>query len=139
MKEADHKAAVHRLLPKDLYHHSNTGLSFNGVPDCYYDGDKADLWIEWKKLDRNPPGNMLDVSPVPGKKKAPGHLTELQYRWVVRRWNTGKNAAVIVALPQRIYVLLDNPSLWCQPVPLIAEMLFDRKEIAEWITQRCNG
>lgn len=99
--EARFVALVNSKLLKHVYHQSMAYTVANGTPDQYYDYDRrftkswpayqtADWWVEYKWLDA-PPQRLL----VP-------KLTDLQAAWLNRRWDNGRNAAVVVGFPTSI-------------------------------------
>lgn len=102
-------AAIHRRLRKDLHHQSMTSasLTHNGTPDQYYDGPVRDFWIEYKMLKSMPRSGMVV-----------GAYTELQLRWMERRYNNslnllhGPNVFGIVGLPNRSAVIQRTPTEW---------------------------
>lgn len=132
MNEGQLIAAVNRLLPKTLHHQSftNASLSHNGVCDHYYDGQKGDLWVEYKML-RGMPKNGI----------AKGDFTPLQLRWMTRRWTNGKNVIGVVGLPDRHAVIQLNPVQWANGTPLSGQPTVGKqpiKEIARWILEFCG-
>jgi hypothetical protein len=139
MREQQLYSAVDKLLPKGLHTQSMTGLSTTGTLDRYYDGPLGDFWIEWKQLKAWPRRGAFNVMPIPLAKKQPdGHLTDKQLRWLERRYGFGRNAAVIIGMPDKTAVILDTPRLWrfdfdCH---LDCRRNLTRKEIAEWIMRK---
>lgn len=115
MREKDLIAAIHRQLRKDLHHQSMTSasLTHNGTPDQYYDGPIRDFWIEYKMLKSMPRSGMVI-----------GAFTELQLRWMERRYNNSKhlphgpNIFGIVGLPNRSAVIQRTPTEWREGTPL---------------------
>ena len=41
-------ASVHRHLPVDLHHEKMHNAYRGGTADCWYSGQKDDLWVEYK-------------------------------------------------------------------------------------------
>lgn len=131
MKEKQLITAIHRRLPKELYHHSNTyaSLSTRGIPDVYYDGG-CEAWIEYKQL-KAMPRNGIVV----------GDLSVLQFRWLERRYNNALNLAhtpnvfVVVGLPNRKACIQQTPTEWREGSPV--ETAMDLEDIAAWITAFC--
>jgi hypothetical protein len=89
VNEAGFIKKVHRKLPKEIYRCKFADRFTSGLPDCWYSGPRADLWVEYK------------YSEHPHRK--PG-LTEHQKRWLTDRAKEGRNVAVIVGSPNRIVV-----------------------------------
>lgn len=107
MRERQLIDAIHRRLPKSLHRQSMTlgSLTSNGTPDYYYDGPRSDLWVEYKQLKSMPRNKIVDCGRL---------LTPLQQQWIVRRHDNGKNAVVIVGLPNKTGLLLAEP--WWAPI-----------------------
>lgn len=70
--------AIHDKLDPKVYHEKMTPVFSSGTPDCFYEGDKADLWVEYKALKELPKrdSTIIDVS---------GMLSPLQVEWLNRR------------------------------------------------------
>jgi hypothetical protein len=115
-----------------------TGVTFNGTLDRYYDGTRADMWVEYKAWPSMPRDGTICVKPKPNVKKQPqGRLSPNQLRWATRRWNTGKNAAVVVVLPNRMALILKTPVQWTNSVPIAGAVSIE--EVARWITDYCGA
>lgn len=129
MRERQLIDAIHRRLPKALHKQSMTSasLTYNGTPDCYYDGPKSDLWVEYKRVDHLPRDGIL----IP-------ECTDLQKRWLARRWQNGKNAKVIVGLPTRHALKFEYPAQWEAGMRLVDARNLSYDEIAKWICDFCG-
>jgi len=139
MREKALYQAVDRRLPRTIFRQSMTGASLatNGLPDRYYDGLKADLWVEWKQFDHMPRGELVSCAPKLGVKKQPkGHLTQLQEMWLSRRNFVGNNAVVIAGLPNKTAVIMTRPNEWLGGVPIAEAKTIE--EIAAWICAFCG-
>ena len=114
--------AVDKLLHVTIHKQSMTGASMaaNGTPDRYYDGSKADLWVEYKLLKGIPRDGIVR-----------GEYTALQLRWMERRYRVGKNMVGIVGLPNRTAVIQATPLEWGEGSPIVNAMTL--KEVACWI------
>lgn len=105
---------------------TTASLTTNGTPDYYYDGEGGDLWVEYKALTAMPRNGIVV-----------GNYTELQIRWLTRRWKHGKNAVGIVGLPNRTAVIqrgprqLEEGTLVTDARPI--------KDIAQWIFDFCGS
>lgn len=148
MNEGAFKKAINDKLPKfdeiqltGIHQQSNTfaSLSHNGTPDHYYDGSKQDLWVEYKVLERMPRDGIVRIAPLPGVKKQPrGRLSPQQRRWLLRRWERGRNAIVVVGLPNRTGVIIEGCNIDDENPASIDEAI-SIKEIACWITDFCGA
>lgn len=140
MKEKNGVKAIESHLPKSIYRMSTTGgMMSNGSPDKYYDGVVRDCWVEYKSLNTLPRNGLWLVAPIMGKKSQPnGKLSVLQLTWLLRRHQAGQNAFVILILPNRTAVVLENPREWTtsQPVAFKAKSF---KDVATWIQNYCIG
>lgn len=63
-----------------------------GVPDAWYSGDRGDLWIEYKWINKTP----RSFTPP---------LTALQKHWLKKRHDEGRNVSVIVGSPDGAVIL----------------------------------
>ena len=118
MNEHSYIRAVHRQLP-DAIHVWKINVRFrNGVPDCWYSGGGADLWVEYKWL-----------ATVPKKVFKPT-LSELQKKWLRDRYAEGRRVAVIVGSPQG-GVILAAPLEWENQVGVTTWM--KHADVADWI------
>lgn len=120
--------AVNRNLPKQFHSQSMTfgSRSFNGTPDRYYDPEGAarDLWVEYKALTAMPRSGIVV-----------GAYSEMQLKWMKRRWRNGRNVVGIVGLPNRTAVIQHNPTEWEGGTPVSTALPI--KEISLWITEFC--
>lgn len=78
--------SVHRHLPKGLYAIKNHNIYNSGQPDCWYSGNAADLWIEYKFI----------VIPKRPNTLITFELSELQKNWLRSRHAEGRSVGVIV-------------------------------------------
>lgn len=63
----------------------------NSVPDCWYSGDKNDLWVEVKYIKKLPIRKQhIDLAKM---------LSEGQKYWLQTQYDTGRNTAVILGSP----------------------------------------
>lgn len=129
MRERQLIDAIHRRLPKTLHRQSMTmgSLTQNGTPDYFYDGPKSDLWIEYKQL-RSIPRDFIIQAP----------LTELQRRWLNRRYKHGQNVRVVVGLLRHRAVILHYPAQFEQGISLIETGSLSYDEVARWISDFCG-
>lgn len=86
MTESQYIRSIHNLLPKEIYAWKTNVRFANGIPDAWYSGPKADLWVEWK------------YTQSLGQKHKP-KLSALQSRWLNQRHDEGRNCWVIVGSP----------------------------------------
>lgn len=119
-------AGIHRRLPRSLHKEKMANPYRGGTADCWYSGDKADQWVEYKYVPKLP----VRASLTPG-------LSDLQKNWLRRRYNEGRNVAVIVGCNEG-GIILTAPDEW--ETPLNPEQcrarLQPRDEVARWILTR---
>jgi hypothetical protein len=99
--EANFKLRIHKRMPPVTVFHRQSmagAVTFGGTVDMYYDGDKRDLWVEYKALERMPQSGI-----------AVGDYTTLQLNWMLRRWERGGNCWGIVALPNGLCCVQQTP------------------------------
>lgn len=116
---------VHRYVPDGVYWMKNHNQYLGGVPDVWYSGDKADLWIEYKFIVVPARGEtIIDVRDL---------LSALQKKWLFDRLLEGRNVAVIVGC-EAGGVWFDKLS-WAVPITTkeFNHRLVDRKTLAKSI------
>ena len=79
-------ASVHRHLPRELYRIKNNNVFNSGQPDCWYSGQRFDLWVEYKFV----------VLPKREDTTIGITLSELQKDWLTSRHSEGRQVGVIV-------------------------------------------
>lgn len=123
MDEHSYIRAVHRHLPKSIHVWKVNARFRKGVPDCWYSGHGADLWVEYKWLARTPVRHFtLDLS-------------ALQRHWLEQRALEGRSVAVIQGTPQGGCVIVDHA--WNLPVEVT--QWETHRSIAAWIEQRVSS
>lgn len=78
--------SVNKHLSEAVYHMKNNNPYLGGVPDVWYSGKAADLWVEYKFVVL--PKRMDTVIKI--------DLSKLQQEWLKGRHAEGRNVAVIV-------------------------------------------
>lgn len=79
--------ALRKALPESIYSMKNHNDYTSGVPDIWFSGPKADLWVEMKFVQKLP-------KTVPLRPYA--LLSKLQEQWLRKRYEEGRNVAVII-------------------------------------------
>lgn len=121
-------AGVHKHFPpgrEDPYWMKNNNMYTSGIWDVWYSGPAADLWIEYKFLER-----------VPVTKPFTPALSELQLDWGRKRLAEGRNMAVIVGCKAGGVLFLNQD--WEREITK-AEFeahIMTRAELAAWIMQQ---
>ena len=113
---------VHKYLPSTVYSVKNNNPYTGGLPDCWYSGNAADLWVEYKFIPKVP----VESDIVPD-------LSALQAEWLRCRHKEGRNVAVIVGCPDGGVILRDLK--WEKPIPRaeFVRSIKTRAELAAWI------
>lgn len=117
--------AIHRRLPRSLHRQSMTfgAMTQNGTPDYWYDGTRRDLWVEYKQLRSLPRSGIVQLSKL---------LTPLQAAWIKRRYATGCNVRVMVGLPGKRAIMVEN----AETASVQEAVTYD--EVAKWICDFCG-
>ena len=86
--------SVHKHLPppSKLYRVKMSNPYVAGIPDYWYSGPKADLWIEWKFIVL-PKRDDTVIDLCGGKQPT---ISALQQDWIKERLDEGRNVWVIV-------------------------------------------
>lgn len=115
---------VHKYFPSKLVPHREKMANpyRGGTADCWYSGDKADLWLEYKFITRVP--KSAGILPA---------LSALQLDWLRGRYNESRNVAVIVGCPTG-GVIYERLAWECEMSPLaFTTKIKTRSELAQWI------
>ncbi len=106
MNEHSFIKAIHRKLPKDIYRWKVSDRFTGGVPDCYYEGSKGALWIEYKYLKSLPKRTTTPINPG---------VSKLQLAWLERAERNGVNTMLAAGYPcgsiSRVVILPPDRSL----------------------------
>jgi hypothetical protein len=98
--------AIHRKLPKDIYRWKVSDRFTGGVPDCYYEGSKGALWVEYKYLKSLPKKTSTLINPG---------VSKLQLAWLERAERNGVNTMLVAGYPcgsiSRVVILPPEKSL----------------------------
>lgn len=114
-------AGVHKHLPRTYAEKMNNPWRA-GTPDVWYSGDRGDLWIEYKFIERIP--RSKDILP---------DLTPRQKRWLNNRFDEGRNVAVVLGTPTGGVIYRDKEWLIPRDQQALTELLVPKDEIARWI------
>ena len=115
--------SILKYLPQNLYHMKNSNPYMGGVADLWFSGNKRDLWIETKYLQK-----------LPVKVPVKIDLSQLQVLWLCNRHNEGRNLAVVVGAPEGC-LLLTNLEWERSDITSteFKERCMSRKDLAAWI------
>ena len=99
-----------------------------GIPDVWYSGNRADLWIEYKYLPITSPRTTV----IPD-------LSVKQLYWIQSRQTEGRNVWVIVGCKSGgvIYTELNDMERGLEPQDFLARTM-SRKELAQEIEFFCT-
>ncbi len=121
--------ALHRKLPKSVYHMKNNNPYTGGIPDCWYSGQLGDVWVEFKYLPSMPV--RADVHPAK-------LLSALQMEWLNGRYAEGRNVAVIIGAPKGGVLLVDRAWEMSLSPQLFASLIRSKDDLIEWILTQVN-
>ena len=121
--------ALHRKLPKSVYHMKNNNPYTGGIPDCWYSGQLGDVWVEFKYLPSMPV--RADVHPTK-------LLSALQMEWLNGRYAEGRNVAVIIGAPKGGVLLVDRAWEMSLSPQLFASLIRSKDDLIEWIMTQVN-
>lgn len=97
---------LHKKLPTRIHREKMANPYRGGTWDCWYDGPRSDLWIEYKWVDRLPPElNLIDMAKKPS-------LSRLQQDWGRGRLANGRQIGVILGTKAGGYIFLDRAWEW---------------------------
>lgn len=117
MNESAFTTSIHRHIHPLIHKWKINARFANGVPDAWYSGAKADLWVEYKWVK------------TPADLAKPAKLSPLQAHWLRSRHSEKRNVAVIIACPSQCLIL--PGTTWEErPYPTTRHT---RAEVARWI------
>ena len=124
--ESTFTKGVVKYLPVSVYHMKNNNPYVGGIPDLWFSGNRADLWVEFKYLPKVPLRAEVDPKKL---------LSALQLAWLDGRYNEGRQVAVVVGCPDGGVIMRDQEWLHEYSAQMFRDRLVPRKDIAQWITQ----
>ena len=98
-----------------------------GIPDAYYSGNKSDLWVEYKLLNKLPKRQSTLLIPK---------LSGLQSKWLKDRYTEGRNVAVILGHLGGSYIFTNLE--WEAGITQ-DKLTLSRSDLAQWIIQQVNN
>jgi len=126
--ESQFISGVHKYLVHSVYRMKNHNAYVGGIPDCWYSGNKADLWVEYKYIPVSKPRKIV----IPD-------LSALQVRWIADRFLEGRDTWVIVGCKQGGVIYTDlNEMLAGIPPNAFISRIQTRKELANAIYEHCS-
>ncbi len=121
-------ASVHKHLPVDLYRMKNHNQYNGGIPDVWYSGNAADLWVEYKYIAvPKRPDTLITID-----------LSELQKNWLRCRHDEGRRVAVVIGSKTGGVVLEGDSWDYTYTADRFSRLLFSRKDLADWIKSICT-
>jgi hypothetical protein len=124
MKENQFRISIHKHMVKEKPHNEKMHNPYRGgTADDWYSGTKRDVWIEYKW---QPKLKSVLVSKL---------ASPLQYLWLTRRHEEGRNVLVIVGFPQGGIVIYPHEFDKRVPVTTVELRLLKRKALADFITE----
>lgn len=88
--------SIHQKLGKSVYSMKNHNPYVGGIADCWYSGDLADLWVEYKFMELP----KRDSTVVDFRDTTKRYcLSKLQQEWLRGRWEEGRQVGVIIGTP----------------------------------------
>lgn len=121
---------VHRQLCSSIYKlKMNMGFGApSGVADMFYEGDKEDLFVEYKYIPNWEKKRTVPMS----------QLTINQVNWISRRMNKKRPVAVIIGDAKGRIMWIDSTN-WKNPIKPVLIDLWTPKQTAQYIRSIVNG
>lgn len=123
--------SVHRHLPADLYSMKNHNQYNAGIPDCWYSGNRGDIWVEYKYI-------LIPARPKTSI-KVPELLSALQVDWLVRRYEEGRKVFVVVGCKEGGVWFEDRDWEHYITAEAFRSAVENRKQIAQRICSHTYG
>lgn len=125
--ETTYYTAVNKLLPKMIYREKMHNPYRGGTPDVWYSGNRDDLWVEYKYLKTVPKKAAIDVKKL---------LSPLQQKWLIDRYEEGRNVAVIIGTPLGGLIYTGRSWELSKPSRSAFETAHSKREVADFIAQK---
>lgn len=125
--ESNFRLKVEKKLPPTLHREKNANPFRGGTADCWYSGDKADLWVEYKFLPRVPQRGSVTCERL--------GLSPLQLQWLRGRYTEGRNVAVVVGTPAGGVIMCDLAWEKTHTVEGFQKKIVPVEDISQWIIQ----
>ncbi len=122
-------AAVHKLLPRDLYRMKNHNQFNAGIADCWYSGAKSDMWVEYKFI----------VVPKRDETEVKFGFSPLQIDWLTKRYDEGRVVMAVIGSEIGGAVLSGGNIAASMTARQYRARLQTKKEIAAYITSITGG
>jgi hypothetical protein len=131
LNEHGYIRSIHRLLPTELFKWKIHDNYAGGVPDCFYAGPTAQLWVEYKWLAKLPAMPKTMIKPK---------LSAQQLAWLIKMSGLSFPCAVIIGTPHG-GLLLDDPFKWTNGLmkKKAETQLITTQDLAKKIHQHCTG
>lgn len=135
MNEHSYIVSVHRHLGAISHKWKINDAYTGGIPDCFYEGEKQDLFVEYKYVKPFPKKShtMIDLT------DSRNYLTQKQQLWLNRRHETRGDAWVIVG--SEFGGIIFRSQGWHQPLSVeeFKRRALPQRLIAEQIQAVLNG
>jgi len=126
MNESGHTQAINKKVRSHgVYALKIQTLMNNGVPDCWYSGNKDDLWVEMKYISKLPKRESTEIKSM---------LSDLQTEWIGDRYTEGRTVCAIIG-SEKGWCIQTDPNQWENPI-LQCELTLTRNEVIEWIVKQ---
>lgn len=129
--ETSFSNALRDALPEGIYSMKNNNDYTSGVPDLWFSGPKADLWVEMKfvqKLPKTVPLRPYDL------------LSKLQEKWLRDRYEEGRNVAVIIGCKRstRLEGFILTDLMWEKDIPTqdFNALIVSKSELVSFIKEQ---
>ncbi len=129
LNETGHTQVINKKVGKaNVYALKIQTMMTNGVPDCWYSGNKDDLWVEMKYISKLPKRDMTAIQPM---------LSDLQRNWLNSRYYEGRHVAVVIGSSIG-WCIQETPPIYTAPI-LKEDLKLTRNEVVAWIIKTTNG
>lgn len=132
--------SVHRHLPplSAFWREKMANPYRGGTFDHWYDGSRADLWVEWKFIELPKRDDTVIDLVTPRGKRMESPLSALQQEWGSRAARNGRNVWVVVGCKEG-GVILTTPVAWSQKYTAsgFRTLILSRQQIAQRIEGHC--
>ena len=119
--------SINRLLPNTYAEKMNNPWRA-GTADVWYSGNRGDLWVEYKFIER-----------IPRSKEILPDLTPRQRRWLNDRFDEGRNVVVVLGTPTGGVIYRNKE--WTRPLRSeeLSKLVVPKAEIARWIYEQVGA
>jgi hypothetical protein len=125
LNEHGYIRSIHRPLPSEMHKWKIHDNYAGGVPDCWYSGPAANIWVEYKWIAKLPKRDTTLIKP---------NLSAQQLAWLIKMSGHSISCACIIGSPAGGFLLTEKEQ-WINGIE--KHTIISNKEVSKWLTEFC--